>query len=53
MQPIPSNILAELNEPFVLKAQQKAFFTKNGFIKIKQVFSKEVLDLWILKFPKK
>ena len=44
MQPIPSNILAELNEPFVLKAQQKAFFTKNGFIKIKQVFSKEVLD---------
>ncbi|MCX6299632.1 MAG: phytanoyl-CoA dioxygenase family protein [Bacteroidetes bacterium] len=44
MQPIPSNILAELNEPFVLTAQQKAFFTKNGFIKIKQVFSKEVLD---------
>jgi len=44
MQTIPSNILAELNEPFVLTPQQKAFFAKNGFIKIKQVFSKEVLD---------
>ncbi|MCX6337620.1 MAG: phytanoyl-CoA dioxygenase family protein, partial [Bacteroidetes bacterium] len=44
MQHIPANIHSALNEPFVLSDEQKKFFTKNGFIKIKNVFSKEVID---------
>jgi ectoine hydroxylase-related dioxygenase (phytanoyl-CoA dioxygenase family) len=44
MQRIPANIYSALNEPFVLTDEQKQFFAKNGFIKIKNVFSKEVID---------
>ena len=44
MQLIPANIYSALNEPFVLTDEQKQFFAKNGFIKIKNVFSKAVID---------
>jgi ectoine hydroxylase-related dioxygenase (phytanoyl-CoA dioxygenase family) len=41
---IPAAILNELNEPMSLTSAQLDFFKKNGFIKIKQVFSKAVID---------
>lgn len=41
---IPAAILNELNEPMSLTSAQLDFFKENGFIKIKQVFSKAVID---------
>lgn len=41
---IPATILQELNEPMSLTSAQVDFFKENGFIKIKQVFSKAVID---------
>ncbi|MFM9909668.1 MAG: phytanoyl-CoA dioxygenase family protein [Chitinophagaceae bacterium] len=44
MSKIPSSVLAELNAPFEITSAQIEFFRKNGFIKIKNVFGKEVID---------
>jgi ectoine hydroxylase-related dioxygenase (phytanoyl-CoA dioxygenase family) len=41
---IPAAILNELNEPMSLSSAQLDFFKENGFIKIKHVFSKAVID---------
>ena len=41
---IPAAILNELNETMSLSSAQVDFFKENGFIKIKQVFSKAVID---------
>lgn len=44
MEKIPASVIEALNAPFDISASQIAFFQKNGFIKIKNVFSKEVID---------
>lgn len=41
---IPQSILQEINNPMPISSEQIAFFRENGFIKIKNVFSKEVID---------
>ena len=42
---IPTNdeVISELTEPYPLKKDQIAFFRKNGFIKIKNIFSPQEL----------
>ncbi len=44
MSKIPSSVFEELNAPFEISTAQIEFFRKNGFIKIKNVFGKEVID---------
>ena len=43
MSKIPQSISEFLNTPFVLSEEQIAYFRDNGFIKLKQVLSKEVI----------
>ena len=43
MTQMPEFILQELNTPFAVTPEQIAFFSKNGFIKIKNVLSAEVI----------
>ena len=43
MTQIPAFVLQELNTPFAVTPEQVAFFRKNGFIKIKNVLSAEVI----------
>ena len=43
MLDIATNILKELDEPYLLTDEQVAFFRKNGFIKLKHVVSPEAL----------
>lgn len=40
----PSSIQEALDAPYEISAEQVAFFRKNGFIKLKKVLSKDVLD---------
>ena len=40
---IPKSVAEFLNSPFVLSSEQIAFFRNNGFIKLKDVLSKEVI----------
>jgi ectoine hydroxylase-related dioxygenase (phytanoyl-CoA dioxygenase family) len=44
MEKIPASVVEALNTPFEISPSQVAFFRENGFIKIKNVFSKEVID---------
>lgn len=44
MNSLPESSTAAFNEPFEITAEQISFFRKNGFIKIKNVFTKESLD---------
>jgi ectoine hydroxylase-related dioxygenase (phytanoyl-CoA dioxygenase family) len=43
MSKIPQSVSEFLNTPFVLSEEQIAYFRDNGFIKLKQVLSKEVI----------
>jgi ectoine hydroxylase-related dioxygenase (phytanoyl-CoA dioxygenase family) len=44
MSNMPYNLSSDLKEPFVLSEAQIIFFRKNGFVKIKSVFSAETID---------
>jgi len=41
---IPKSVAEFLKSPFVLSSEQIAFFRNNGFIKLKDVLSKEVIS---------
>ena len=43
MKTIPQAVLDELNSPFDITAEQVSFFRENGYIKIANVLSKEVI----------
>lgn len=43
MNAIPSSIAAKLQEPYVLTAEQVAFYQKNRYIKLKQVLDAETI----------
>ncbi|HEY5405642.1 MAG TPA: phytanoyl-CoA dioxygenase family protein [Ginsengibacter sp.] len=43
MNNMPNNISSALKEPFALSSEQIDFFKHNGFIKLKNVFSQEVI----------
>lgn len=43
MNNMPHNINLELQEPFTLAPEQVSFFKKNGFIKLKNVFSPQTI----------
>ncbi|MBL7852101.1 MAG: phytanoyl-CoA dioxygenase family protein [Cyclobacteriaceae bacterium] len=43
---LPPAILRELADPFPLSEEQIAFYQKNRFIKLKQVFSEELLNFF-------
>ena len=43
MNSLQDNITAELQEPFTLSLEQINFFKKNGYIKLKNVFSPETI----------
>ena len=41
---MPQSVSEFLNTPYELSADQIAYFRENGFIKLKQVLSKEVIE---------